>query len=370
MAVFAIARKLAQLIYRMLRYGHDYVDIGEHAYELQFLRPPFRGHQRRGQIPWLPAGPNDTGGADCVSFRSERPHRARHRREQRHWLGDGAGAGGQRSDRCCWAAAAPNGGVRRCGASRRSARSADAALLEMDLADLDSVREVAARVRRDHDRLDLLINNAGLMATPEQRTAQGFEMQLGVNHLGHFALTGLLLPALLAARGSRVVTVSSNGHRPGRMRFEDPNWESGYKPWAAYFQSKLANLLFTYELQRRLQAAGSTTAALAAHPGGSKTNLGHENPGGLLNTILYTSRPLIERFLLQSSAMGALPTLRAAVDPEARGGEYYGPGGFGEQTGHPVRVGSSRRSKDVEVARRLWRVSEELTGVTYTFAPH
>jgi NAD(P)-dependent dehydrogenase (short-subunit alcohol dehydrogenase family) len=247
---------------------------------------------------------------------------------------------------------------------------ADAALLEMDLADLDSVREVAATVRRDHGRLDLLINNAGLMATPEQRTAQGFEMQFGVNHLGHFALTGLLLPALLAARGARIVTVSSNGHRPGRIRFEDLNWASDYKPWAAYFQSKLANLLFTYELQRRLQAAGSTTAALAAHPGGSKTNLGHENPGGLLNTILYRSRPLIERFLLQSSAMGALPTLRAAVDPEARGGEYYGPDGFGEQTGHPVRVGSSRRSKDVEVARRLWRVSEELTGVTYTFTPH
>jgi len=244
---------------------------------------------------------------------------------------------------------------------------ADAALLEIDLTDLDSVREVAARVRREHSRLDLLINNAGVMATPEQRTAQGFEMQFGVNHLGHFALTGLLLPTLLAARGSRVVSVSSNGHRPGRIRFEDPNWESGYKPWAAYFQSKLANLLFTYELQRRLQAAGSTTAALAAHPGGSRTNLGHENPGGLLNTILYRSRPLIERFLLQSSAMGALPTLRAAVDPEARGGEYYGPDGFGEQTGHPVRVGSSRRSKDVEVARRLWGVSEELTGVAYTF---
>ena len=247
---------------------------------------------------------------------------------------------------------------------------ADAALLELELADLDSVREVAAGLRRDHDRLDLLINNAGVMATPEQRTAQGFEMQFGVNHLGQFALTGLLLPQLLATRGSRVVTVSSTGHRPGRIRFEDPNWESGYKPWAAYFQSKLANLLFTYELQRRLQAAGSTMVALAAHPGGSRTNLGHENPGGLLNTILHRSRPLIERYLLQSSAMGALPTLRAAVDPQARGGEYYGPDGFGEQTGHPVRVGSSGRSKDIEAARRLWRLSEELTGVTYTFPTH
>ncbi len=241
-------------------------------------------------------------------------------------------------------------------------------ILQMDLADLDSVREAAARVRREHDGLDLLINNAGLMATPKQRTAQGFEMQLGVNHLGHFALTGFLLPLLLRTPGSRVVTVSSNGHRPGRIRFDDLQSETSYSPWGAYFQSKLANLLFTYELQRRLAAANSTTAALAAHPGGSRSNLGHENPGGPLNTLLYNLRPLIERFLLQSSAMGALPTLRAAVDPNARGGEYYGPDGFAEQMGYPVRVASSRRSQDTEVARRLWKVSEGLTGVTYGFA--
>jgi len=245
------------------------------------------------------------------------------------------------------------------------APQADVTLLELDLADLDSVREAAARFRRDHERLDLLINNAGLMATPEQRTAQGFEMQLGVNHLGHFALTGLLLPALRDVPGSRIVTVSSTGHAPGWIDFDDLNWHSGYKPWAAYFQSKLANLLFTYELQRRLEASRLPTAALAAHPGGAKTNLGHENPGGLVNRILELSRPLIERFLLQSSAMGALPTLRAAVDPAARGGEYYGPDGFGGQAGYPVRVDSSRRSKDVETARRLWRVSEDLTAVKY-----
>lgn len=242
---------------------------------------------------------------------------------------------------------------------------ADVQLVQMDLADLDSVRDVAARVEREHERLDLLINNAGLMATPEQRTAQGFEMQFGVNHLGHFALTGLLLPKLLATSGSRIVTVSSTGHRPGRIRFDDLQWETGYKPWAAYFQSKLANLLFTYELQRRLEAAGSSTSALAAHPGGAKTNLGNQNPGGFLNDFMHRMRPLIERYLVQSSAMGALPTLRAAVDPDARGGEYYGPGGFAEQNGHPVRVGSSRRSRDVEVARRLWAVSEDLTGVKY-----
>lgn len=245
------------------------------------------------------------------------------------------------------------------------APEADVQRLAMDLADLDSVRDAAARVGREHGKLDLLINNAGLMATPEQRTAQGYEMQFGVNHLGHFTLTGLLLPRLLAAPGSRVVTVSSTGHRPGRIRFDDLQWQTGYKPWAAYFQSKLANLLFTFELQRRLHASGQATLALAAHPGGSRTNLGNENPGGLLNNLLVLSRPLLERFVLQGPEMGALPTLRAAVDPSAGGGEYYGPDGFNEQTGYPVRVGSSQRSKDEETARRLWQVSEELTGVKY-----
>jgi NAD(P)-dependent dehydrogenase (short-subunit alcohol dehydrogenase family) len=246
--------------------------------------------------------------------------------------------------------------------------NAEAALLEMDLADLDSVRQSAARFSAEHDKLDLLVNNAGLMAIPKQQTAQGFEMQFGVNHLGHFALTGLLLPTLLRTRGARVVNVSSNGHRPGRIRFEDLHWESRYNPWAAYFQSKLANLLFTYELQRKLEASGASAAALAAHPGATQSNLGHENPGGLVNSALYSLRPLIQRFLLQSSAMGALPTLRAAADPDARGGQYYGPRGLGEMAGPPVRVGSSRRARDVESARRLWQVSEELTGVKYDFA--
>jgi NAD(P)-dependent dehydrogenase (short-subunit alcohol dehydrogenase family) len=191
-------------------------------------------------------------------------------------------------------------------------------------------------------------------------------MQLGVNHLAHFALTGRLLDRLLATPGSRVVSISSQGHRPGRIAFDDLQSERTYGPWKAYFQSKLANLLFIGELQRRLTAADSPTLALAAHPGGSRTNLGHENPGGILNTIGHVGRPVIEKIALQSAAMGALPTLRAATDPAVVGGEYFGPDGLGEQRGHPRVVGRSRRAQDEDVARRLWEVSEELTGVRYT----
>lgn len=240
--------------------------------------------------------------------------------------------------------------------------------LHLDLADLASVREAASAFAREHERLDLLINNAGLMATPAGRTAQDFEMQFGVNHLGHFALSGLLLPRLLETPGSRIVTVSSTAHVPGKIRFHDLNWESRYRPWPAYFQSKLANLLFTYELQRRLAATSANCAALAAHPGVANTNLGHENAGGFVSSFLYITRPLMERYMMQSPAMGALPTLRAAVDPQARGGEYYGPGGPNGQTGHPVRIDSSRRSKNRDDAERLWRESEDLTGVKYEWA--
>ncbi len=271
-----------------------------------------------------------------------------------------------RGARVLLACRSPERGADALRSLRERSPNADAELIELDLADLDSVRAAAEGFQRDHTTLDLLINNAGLMATPEKRTAQGFEVQFGVNHLGHYALTGLLLPLLRGTPGSRVVNVSSTGHRPGQIDFADLNWESRpYKPWAAYFQSKLANLLFTYELQRRLEKAGIATASLAAHPGGSKTNLGNEFPGGVLNRILHTMRPVIERFMLQDSAMGALPTLRAAVDPAARGGEYYGPDGFNEQTGHPVRVNSSRRSRDADVARELWSVSEKLTEVAF-----
>ncbi len=237
--------------------------------------------------------------------------------------------------------------------------------LQLDLASLASVREAAMRLQASHDRLDLLINNAGIMAVPAGRTAEGFELQLGTNHLGHFALTGLLLERLLATPGSRVVTISSGGHRMGRIDFQDLNWERGYGRWRAYGRSKLANLLFTNELQRRLEGSGSKTIAVSAHPGGSATNLGRRVPGEPGAWVDRVLRP-ISSLLGQSAAMGALPTLRAATDPEVVGGEYYGPSGPGEFRGLPVRVTSNRGSRDPEVASRLWTVSEELTGVRYT----
>ena len=243
---------------------------------------------------------------------------------------------------------------------------ASAEVMLMDMADLSSIRDA---VERDGDApLDVLINNAGIMGTPKATTADGFESQLGTNHLGHFALTGLLLDRLEAAPAARVVTVSSFGHRPGKIDLDDLQSERGYNRWVAYFQSKLANLLFTYELQRRLEAADSTTSALASHPGGSNTELGksRDGTGGLSAKMIALSEPIAAR-LMQTAQMGALPTLRAAVDPDAEGGQYYGPEGWMEQQGHPVVVRSSKRSYDQAVARQLWEVSEELTGVHYGF---
>src|SRR5215469_533833 len=231
--------------------------------------------------------------------------------------------------------------------------------LPLDLASLASVREAARELRSRHARLDLLINNAGLMMPPYGRTADGFELQFGTNHLGHFALTGLLLDRLLATPGSRIVTVSSMGHRMGDLDFEDLQFERGYRRIAAYGRSKLANLLFTYELQRRLAERGAQTIAVAAHPGASRTELVRHLPGGrALNQA-------VARLISQDARMGALATLRAAVDPRVRGGEYYGPGGLFEMRGYPRRVRSSARSHDESVQRRLWRESERLTGVTF-----
>jgi len=240
-----------------------------------------------------------------------------------------------------------------------AAPGAQVELQELDLTSLDSVRSAAAQLRSDHDRIDLLINNAGVMYTPKSNTKDGFELQFGTNHLGHFALTGLLLDRLLPVAGSRVVTVSSIGHRiRAAIHFDDLQWERRYGRVAAYGQSKLANLLFTYELQRRL-APGGTTVALAAHPGGSATELTRNLP-----RLLAVAVPLVEP-LFQSAEQGALPTLRAATDPGARGGQYYGPDGFGETRGYPKVVASSAQSHDADLQRRLWAVSEELTGVVY-----
>ncbi|HYB34466.1 MAG TPA: SDR family NAD(P)-dependent oxidoreductase [Mycobacterium sp.] len=244
-------------------------------------------------------------------------------------------------------------------AARITAKSphADVALQELDLTSLDSVRAAAEQLRSDHDRIDLLINNAGVMMTPKSTTKDGFELQFGTNHLGHFALTGLLLDRLLPVAGSRVVTVTSMGHRIGRIRFDDLQWEHRYSRMGAYGQSKLANLLFTYELQRRL--TGTNIIAAAAHPGASRTELARNTPPW----IRVVTGPF--ELTSQSVAMGALPTLRAATDPGVLGGQYFGPGGFAELRGYPKVVASNARSHDVDMQRRLWAVSEELTGVVY-----
>ncbi|MFG2174808.1 oxidoreductase [Streptomyces niveus] len=221
-------------------------------------------------------------------------------------------------------------------------------------------RTAAATLRSRLDRLDLLINNACVMYTPEQTTRDGFEMQFGTNHLGHFALTGLVLDLMLPVPGSRVVTVSSTGHRiRAAIHFDDLQWEGSYSRAAAYGQSKPANLMFTYELQRRLATHG-TTVAMAAHPGLSSTELARNTPAALRLPLTWLA-PLITR----SPAMGALPTLRAATDPAALGGQYYGPGGRNEIMGHPRPVTSSPDSYEVAVQQRLWAVSEDLTGVKF-----
>lgn len=241
----------------------------------------------------------------------------------------------------------------------RSVPGADVVLQELDLTSLASIHAAADELRSAYDTIDLLINNAGVMFTPHAETKDGFELQFGTNHLGHFALTGLLLDRLLPVPGSRVVTVSSVGHRFARrgINFDDLQSERSYSRVGAYGQAKLANLLFTYELQRRLQ--GTNTIAAAAHPGGSRTELTRNLPP-VVAAVTRLAEPLF-----QPADMGALPTLRAATDPGVIGGQYYGPDGFGEQRGHPRVVASSRVSHDTDAQHRLWTVSEELTGVTF-----
>jgi NAD(P)-dependent dehydrogenase (short-subunit alcohol dehydrogenase family) len=243
----------------------------------------------------------------------------------------------------------------------RAAPSAKVELEELDLANLASVRAFAERLRSTNGDVHLLLNNAGVMAPPRRLTADGFELQLGTNHLGHFALTGLLLAALEGRPDARVVTLSSNAHKMGRIRFDDLQSERRYSRWQAYGQSKLANLMFALELHRRLRAAGSSVKSLAAHPGYAATNL------------QSAAAPLVDRLVMvgtnallaQSAERGALPSLYAATAPDVESGAYVGPDGLGEFRGHPHVVAPTSAARDEASAARLWEVSEELTGVRF-----
>jgi NAD(P)-dependent dehydrogenase (short-subunit alcohol dehydrogenase family) len=239
--------------------------------------------------------------------------------------------------------------------------TAEVALL--DLASLASIRQFALGFAARRQPLDILINNAGVMALPtRQLTEDGFERQFGTNHLGHFALTGYMVPNLLAADEPRVVTVSSLAHRAGKIDFDNLQSEQKYTPWKAYQNSKLANLLFAFELHRRARAVGSKLSSIACHPGISRTNLVASGPGSDFKTNLLFG-PL--RFLTSPDAEGAEPTLYAAANPSAHSGEYIGPDGFMEFRGQPKVVHPRKRALDLEIAQKLWTVSEQLTGVTH-----
>jgi NAD(P)-dependent dehydrogenase (short-subunit alcohol dehydrogenase family) len=245
-------------------------------------------------------------------------------------------------------------------AAAKLGANADVTVQELDLGSLDSVRAAAADLHGTLPKIDLLINNAGVMYPPKQTTREGFELQFGTNHLGHFAFTGLLLDLLLPVEGSRVVTVASIAHRiRAAIHFDDLQWEKSYDRVAAYGQAKLANLMFAYELQRRLAPHGTTTS-IAAHPGVARTELMRNSPA-----IARALFPLVAPLFTQSSERGALPTLRAATDPAALGGQYYGPAGPGGYRGRPQVVTSTPQSYDVAIQQRLWAVSEELTAVKF-----
>jgi hypothetical protein len=240
----------------------------------------------------------------------------------------------------------------------------------LDLASLQSIEAFADRVAAQHDELYALCNNAGVMALPRRTTADGFELQLGTNHLGHYALTGRLLPLLLAAEGSRVVTVTSLVHHMARMDFADLQGERRYRKWAAYLQSKLANLLFTFELQRRLSAAKVETIAAASHPGYASTNLQFQAlqlEGARLAVSALRGRLMAaaNRVAAQSAEMGALPSLYALTAEDVQGGDLIGPGGPMQIWGYPTKVEPAAMAKDPELAAQLWAVSQRLTGVRY-----
>ncbi|MXV61761.1 SDR family NAD(P)-dependent oxidoreductase [Natronorubrum sp. JWXQ-INN-674] len=249
---------------------------------------------------------------------------------------------------------------------REEIPEADLRVENCDLADLESVRSVADRL--GDEPIDVVVNNAGTMAIPRSETDDGFETQFGVNHLGHFALTGQLLDNLRTdaeAEPARVVTVSSGLHERGEIDFDDLEGEQSYDKWAAYAQSKLANVLFAYELERRLLTAGMNAKSVAVHPGYADTQLQFRGIEGRGSRLRLAGRWLMNAMLAQSAESGALPTLYAATAPDVEGGGYYGPGGLMNMRGSPSRQASSDRSYDRETARRLWEVSSELTGVTY-----
>ena len=249
----------------------------------------------------------------------------------------------------------------------RAASGASTELLQLDLADLSSVRALAGVLVARPEAVDVLVNNAGVMAIPRRTTPDGFEMQLATNHLGPFALTGLLVPALLRGASPRVVTVSSGMHRVGRIDFDDLQGEHRYGRWSAYAQTKLANLLFMFELQRRADAADAPIRSVAAHPGYARTNLQFAGPrmdGSKLEELIARGANSV---FGQSGEQGALPSLYAATVPDLPGGAYVGPDGLFEQRGHPKLVRSTAAARDPDAARRLWELSEELTGVRYDF---
>jgi NAD(P)-dependent dehydrogenase (short-subunit alcohol dehydrogenase family) len=245
-------------------------------------------------------------------------------------------------------------------AAADSIASGEVEVRELDLADLASVRGFAEGYQGN---VDLLINNAGVMAPPRRETKDGFESQFGTNHLGHFALTGLLLPRLLAGSEPRVVTVSSGAHRMGRIRFDDLQGERRYMNWLSYGQSKLANLMFCFELQRRATEAGTELKSLAVHPGYARTNLQFAAPPWYEAAVMR-----VTNLMAQTADMGALPTLYAATVPDLPGGSFVGPDGFMEQRGYPHVVTAAGKAYDEDAWRRLWQVSEDLTGVSYEFS--
>lgn len=238
-------------------------------------------------------------------------------------------------------------------------------VMELDLMKLSSVRSFAEKFKKKHSRLDILMNNAGIMTSPYALTEDGFESQMGTNHLGHFALTGLLMGLILGTPNSRIVNVSSLAHKQWKMSFENSlsEYPNKYNKMRAYARSKLANLLFTYELQRKLEATKHDCISVAAHPGASYTNLGRHLEKKFIAKVL---KPLIVK-VLPSPKSGAMPQIRAACDPAVKGGEHYGPSGIFEMSGRPVKVKSTKTSHNIEDAKKLWEMSEQLTGVTFEF---